>query len=394
METIKGTVVKVTEQHIVLLTMDGRFKNVPRSTSEVPLIGQSFTHIEKPKRIFPIYKVASAAAALFLMIVTYFIFPFSGEGEEVYIISLDINPSFEIATNSNFKVVRAEGLNEEGLEIIEALHWNDNLYTVIDEIIDLTVEAGYIEKHIEPVVVTSVIPLKETSEPFIDELKEAIDTSLEKNETTVPVSISLDEKQTYEEAKQSNMSVNYYKEFKQLEKRGIVQNPSEIKGRSISELKRMEKQPERAKERSQSSNGQSKKNGAPPKDDKQNKPSNEHQEDKKDQNEGRSSENKGNAPSERGKPSENKGNAPNHRGKSSENKGNVPSERGKPAENRGNAPSERGKPSETKGNSSSNPGKQQKEIKGPPSPPPGQQKREERSNTPKQPPGQQNRNNN
>lgn len=380
METIKGTVVKVTEQHIVLLTMDGRFKNVPRSTSEVPLIGQSFTHIEKPKRIFPIYKVASAAAALFLMIVTYFIFPFSGEGEEVYIISLDINPSFEIATNSNFKVVRAEGLNEEGLEIIEALDWNDNLYKVIDEIIDMTVEAGYIEKHIEPVVVTSVIPLEETSEPFIDELKEAIDTSLEKNETTVPVSISLDEKQTYEEAKQSNMSVNYYKEFKQLEKRGIVQNPSEIKGRSISELKRMEKQPERAKERSQSSNGQSKKNGAPPKDEKE-KPSNEQPQDKKDGNEGKKS-------------SENKGNAPNERGKSSENKGNAPSERGKPAENRGNAPSERGKPSETKGNSSSNPGKQQKEIKGPPSPPPGQQKREERSNTPKQPPGQQNRNNN
>ncbi|MDE5415717.1 anti-sigma-I factor RsgI family protein [Alkalihalobacterium chitinilyticum] len=380
METIKGTVVKVTEQHIVLLTTDGRFKNVPRSTSEVPLIGQSFTHIEKSKRIFPIYKVASAAAALFLMIVTYFIFPFSGDGKEVYIISLDINPSFEIATNGDFKVVRAEGLNEEGSEIIEALHWNDNLYTVIDEIIDMTIEAGYIEQHIEPVVVTSVIPLEETSEPFIDELKEAIDTSLEKNETIVPVSVSLDEKETYEEAKQFNMSVNYYKEFKQLEKRGIVQNPNEIKGRTISELKRMEKQPERARERSNSSNGQSKKkNDAPPKDEKK-KTSNENQLDKQEGNKGKPSENKGNAPSERGKPSENKGNAP--------------SERGKPSENRGNAPSERGKPAEIKGNSNSNPGKQQKEIKGPPSPPPGQQKREERSNAPKQPPGQQNRNNN
>ncbi|MEB1807920.1 MAG: hypothetical protein LPK26_11635 [Bacillaceae bacterium] len=366
METIKGKVVKVTEQHIVLLTTDGRFKNVPRSTSEVPLIGQSFTHIEKPKRIFPVYKVASAAAALFLMIVTYFIFPFSGDGKEVYIISLDINPSFEIATNGDFKVVRAEGLNEEGSEIIEALHWNDNLYTVIDEIIDMTIEAGYIEQHIEPVVVTSVIPLEETSEPFIDELKDAIDTSLVKNETIVPVSVSLDEKETYEEAKQSNMSVNYYKEFKQLEKRGIVQNPNEIKGRTISELKRMEKQPERARERSNSSNGQSKKkNDAPPKDEK-NKPSNENQQEKREGN----------------------------KGKPSENKGNAPTERGKPSENRGNGPSERGKPAENKGNSNSNPGKQQKEIKGPPSPPPGQQKREERSNAPKQPPGQQNRNNN
>ncbi|WP_209123996.1 anti-sigma factor domain-containing protein [Alkalihalobacillus sp. BA299] len=243
METIQGTVVKVTEQHIVLLTNNGQFKNIPRSHSEVPLIGQSFTHIEKKRRRVPLFTYGSIAAALFLMLVTSFIFPFGGDAEEVYIISLDINPSIEIATNSNLEVIRAQGLNKAGVEILESIHWNDHLYTVIDQIIDQTVETGVMEKQEEPIVVTSVIPLQETSDELVSELKNTINISLNKNQTVVPIVVTLDEKEVYDEAKKSNLSINYYKEYKQLEEKGIVQSQKEISGKTISELKRMERQP-------------------------------------------------------------------------------------------------------------------------------------------------------
>ncbi|WP_216830963.1 anti-sigma-I factor RsgI family protein [Alkalihalobacterium elongatum] len=378
METIKGTVVKVTEQQIVLLTTDGKFKNIPRSPSEVPLIGQSFTHIEKPKRTIPIFKLASVAAALFLIIVTSFIFPLSGKGEEVYIISLDINPSFELGTDRHLQVTRAEGLNEQGLEIVQTLDWNENLYVVIDEIIDLTIEAGYIEKQVEPLVVTSVIPLQEASDQLIDDLKDAIDTSLGKNHATVPVTISLDEKEVYDEAKQSNLPVNYYKQYKQLEKRGIVKNKEEIKGKTISELKRMENQPknERAKERSQSSKSYEQKK----ENDKQNKGNSDNKKPAKEQkqqdnsNRGKAPENKGQAPEK----------APSNAGKSSENKGNAPSNKGNSSSN---------SDSNGNGKSPANNGAERQEIKGPATPS-GQQNQQERPGASKSNQAPQNNNGN
>ncbi|OLO27613.1 hypothetical protein BTR23_19480 [Alkalihalophilus pseudofirmus] len=354
METSTGTVVKVTDEHIVLLTNDGRFKNIPRQAGEVPLIGQPFTHIEKKekqRRKIPIFRYASIAAALFIILVTSFIFPFTEEHEEVYIISLDINPSIEIATDRDLHVMRAEGLNDEGIEIVESLHWDESLYTVIDEIIEKTVQAGYIEKHVEPIVVTSVIPLQEASDDMVVELKDVIDSSLDKNQAVVPVSVTLDEVEVYDEAKQSNLSVNYYKEYKQLEKQGIVQSKKEIKGKTISELKRMEKQPknERAEEESQSSN-----RGSEKKEERQQEKENKKKE----------------PPVKKEHPKQNQG---------KENRENRP-------ENQGNPPADRGKSNQTPANQ----GKEKKENNRPQTPP-GQQKRED----PPSPPGQQqNKNNN
>ncbi|WP_158211716.1 anti-sigma factor domain-containing protein [Alkalihalobacterium alkalinitrilicum] len=355
METITGTVVKVTDEHIVLLTNDGRFKNISRQAGEVPLIGQPFTHIEKKekqRRKIPIFRFASIAAALFIILVTSFIFPFTEEHEEVYIISLDINPSIEIATDRDLHVMRAEGLNDEGIKIVESLHWEESLYTVIDEIIEKTVEAGYIEKHVEPIVVTSVIPLQEASDDLVVDLKDVIDSSLNKNQAVVPVSVTLDEVEVYDEAKQSNLSVNYYKEYKQLEKQGIVQSEKEIKGKTISELKRMEKQPkkERAEEESQSSNRGSKK-------------IEERQQEK---------ENKKKEPPVKKEPQQKQ-----NQGK--ENRGNQPGNQGKP-------PADRGKSNQTPANQ----GKEKKENNRPQTPP-GQQKREDRPSPPGQ---QQNKNSN
>lgn len=244
MEMINGMVIKVTETHIVLLTEEGMFKNVPRpiSPSEVPLIGQSYTHAEQKKEKYSFFKYGLVAAAFVLIFFAYFMLPLGGSAEEAFIVTVDINPSIEVVADEHFRVIRAEGLNEDGRNILSSLQLEEDLYMVMQQIIGETVSKGFMEGIENPLIATTVIPLVEESDELLSHLREAIDTSLNESDVVTEVLITSEKKELYEEAKESNLSINYYKEYKLLEANGIVKKQEEIRGKSLSELKKMEKQ--------------------------------------------------------------------------------------------------------------------------------------------------------
>ncbi|MFC0472171.1 hypothetical protein ACFFHM_17090 [Halalkalibacter kiskunsagensis] len=243
MNVINGTVVKVTETNIVMLTEQGTFKNVPRPTSpsEIPLVGQLYTHTEKKKGYYSFYKYASVASALFLIILTSFIFPFGGSAKEAVIVTIDVNPSIELVADENLDVIQVEGLNADGRKLLSSLQLEDELYSVIEQIVAETVKQGFFAIE-NALIATSVVSLQVEFEEVTPRVKEVIETSLEKNDSMAKVELTSDNHELYEEAKQSNLSINYYKEYKVLEASGVVDDQEEIKGKSLAELKKMENQ--------------------------------------------------------------------------------------------------------------------------------------------------------
>ncbi|WP_088105480.1 anti-sigma-I factor RsgI family protein [Halalkalibacter urbisdiaboli] len=242
MKTISGIVMKVTNTQIVLLTEEGTFKNIPRtkSSSDIPLIGQTFTYVEKGKGTFSLYKYASVAAVFVFLLVASFMFPFGGQAEEAFIITVDINPSIEIVTDEQLQIIRTKALNEDGKQILATIQTKDHLYDVMQQIVDQTVKQGFIHEH--SLIATSVVPLEENDTTNILKLQQSIEASLEQNHQTSDVVVVQEKKDLYEEAKSLNMSINYLKEYKVLENMGIVTTPQEIENKSLSELKKMEKE--------------------------------------------------------------------------------------------------------------------------------------------------------
>ncbi|WP_227935129.1 anti-sigma-I factor RsgI family protein [Alkalihalobacillus deserti] len=238
-KTINGTVLKVTETKIVLLTKEGTFKNVPKPSTEIPLIGQAYSYRENKKINNRLLQYGAMAVALLFLIFTSFTFPFGGSAEEAFIVTIDINPSIEVTTDDQYHVIRAEGLNEDGQKILAALQLEKNLSDAIQQIMEETIRNGFVQVE-EPLIATSVVPLEKDSEEVISILEQAIHISLEEHQIVSKVIVSNEEKELYEEAKEHDLSVNYYKEFKVLEASGIVKKQNEIKGKTLAELKRME----------------------------------------------------------------------------------------------------------------------------------------------------------
>ena len=147
MENTKGMVIEIKAQKVVLLTPDGQFIEVPRPTREIRC-GQEIGYSLPQKRRFfmPAAVMAAAAAVLILFI---FISDFPGftpfkEDPAYGYIAMDINPSVELAFNSELEITEVRGINPEGGMLLEGLKPGDNLFTSLEYLLQRAVELSYL----------------------------------------------------------------------------------------------------------------------------------------------------------------------------------------------------------------------------------------------------------
>lgn len=334
MKIVKGVVVKITKKEMVLLTDEGTFKNVPypKSSTSLPLIGQQYSYTVKKKKTFS-YLPYSSAACLFLLIAIYMLFPFGGQAEEAFIVTIDINPSIEVISDEKLRVTRARGLNDDGERLLATMELESNLYEAMEQIIEETVKRGFIAKQIDPIVYTSIIPLGDKQMDIAPKVEEIIETSLQVNNEISAVIVTTDKQELYEEAVEAELSIHSYKEYQKLKEKGIVEKKEEVKGKSLAELRKMEAA--QKKEAKQQEKLERKNENKMPPNDTENRG-----------NSGKNAvplENKKNNQEIRGKPNQersNNGNGRENKGKGLENKENIPAHA---PENKGNSDRGNGK---------------------------------------------------
>ncbi|EGL83781.1 hypothetical protein CathTA2_0650 [Caldalkalibacillus thermarum TA2.A1] len=244
---IKGIVVKVTDTHTVILCEDGRFKNIPRATHDpVPLLGQPYSYSEKRRSSFRWILLAAVVAALLLAIVAYNLVPL-GSHQPVYIVAVDINPSMEIYATQDLEVVDVHPLNDDAEQIVHELDWQgQSVLHMIQQVVKASIKKRYLHAGEEALVTVSVI--NEQDETFAaddpdvtSEIESIVRLLFKEHHLTGMVSVMEATPALYEEAKQLNLSVNQYRVYEQLLVKGLVQHPDQIRGKSVAELIRMEK---------------------------------------------------------------------------------------------------------------------------------------------------------
>ncbi len=257
----EGIVVKVTEDKIVLLCPSGAFKNVARPMSVAPpLLGEQYIHVEKQ---ISWLKYASVAAVFFFAIMSYTIFQMTAPTSS-YVLAIDINPSIELVLNEKMEVAKATGYNEEGRELLSILNIEDLvLAEAYQKIITYSYEKGYLTSD-NAYVETTIIPLNKVNEQLVVKIEKTIKVSTPEE---VVVSVTQNTNELYQDAKEMQVSVNKLSHLKQLENDGVIESVQAAKGKSVSELRKMQneqKQPEESKKQDKSNQGKGNSNKPEP----------------------------------------------------------------------------------------------------------------------------------
>ncbi|MCD8500732.1 MAG: hypothetical protein LRY71_02430 [Bacillaceae bacterium] len=236
---VAGTVVSVTDKNIVLLCSDGSFKNVPRKGITVfPIIGEIFTS-QEISRTRHWLKYSSIASILFLIFIFSLLFVL--DEEPTFVVAIDINPSIELYTDKDLNVVKIKAINSDAETLLLGLK-NDLIKQPIDmaieKVVRASIAAGYLDSN-ESYVVTSIVSLDEKYVQVADTIEANVSSVL----ATIDheYAIKTIEKSLYEEANLNQLSVNHMLQAKKLEETGIELNIEEVRGKTIAELRRMER---------------------------------------------------------------------------------------------------------------------------------------------------------
>jgi hypothetical protein len=222
----KGIILEINDLYLTLLTPEGEFLRTRKLQQEYQ-VGEEihfFPEMAEIKRrkfnlsILNSFRVRTISlAAAFMLIMTVFIPVYQG-GKVYAYMSIDVNPSVELAVDDELKVLRLKGYNPEGDQLIEEISgWKrKDAADVAEMILDKIEEKGYFEVNNDVVIATVHNgEVKESAdqklEKKISEIKKA--TQKENIELKVMEATSEDR----EKAKKQGLTTGLYKE-KQNEK--------------------------------------------------------------------------------------------------------------------------------------------------------------------------------
>ncbi|MFD2046654.1 hypothetical protein ACFSTA_20560 [Ornithinibacillus salinisoli] len=238
--TIEGIVTKVTETEYVLLCKDGTFKNILRTEDDMPMIGERRTYSTKVNTI-PIKLVSTIGMVAILFIAFLSNSMIQDQSETHYIAAIDINPSIEAHLDQNLNVLELSPLNTDGKQIVDTINFDDlDFYQVVELIVSESIANDYLTVEEKGRIETSIVKVANDTDPDIDnELKEVLQTQLERHNIVADVQVFNETKKLYEEAEHENISMNKYRHFQALREKGIVQDIQEVKEKSVKQLQEM-----------------------------------------------------------------------------------------------------------------------------------------------------------
>lgn len=230
----KGVILEINDLYLTLLTPEGEFLQT-RKLQQDYQVGEEihfFPEMSTDKRkkfnlsFINSFKARTIALTAALMMVMTAFLPVYQSGQVYAYMSIDVNPSIELAVSDELKVLRLTGYNLEGKEIIEELDgWKKKDAAMVAEmIIDKIEDKGFFKQE-HNIVIATVHNGKVNKavdrklDEKISEIKKA--TQVENHELKVMQGTSEDRKN----AKKQGLTTGVYKE-KQIEKAKPVSMPA------------------------------------------------------------------------------------------------------------------------------------------------------------------------
>ncbi|MHB8172318.1 MAG: anti-sigma-I factor RsgI family protein [Thermincolia bacterium] len=152
----KGLVTKIKENYCIVVTKDGEFKRVPLPRQPVR-VGKEITFREGGI-LNNLTKYSLLVASFLLVALGVNLFYQPGVTPAAYV-SLDINPSLELAVDEQQKVIDIIAFNQEGQQLANLAEVkNTDLYQAVEKIMVVAITNKYVQPTKENIILTAVFP--------------------------------------------------------------------------------------------------------------------------------------------------------------------------------------------------------------------------------------------
>lgn len=231
----KGLIVKVKENSCIIVTRDGAFKRIPRPAEGMEL-GREVSY--RGFDFYPLLKPVILAASILILIAGLTLFHRVFTPEAFAYVSLDINPSLEIAVDRDLRVTGISGFNDAGVSLArDAGLKGSKLNDALKALVQKAITRGYIRPDRQNLMISTIAgPAVETA--GLDpgqlqlELEEAVTASGLRGEVRVyPVA-----NEFRMMAKKQGVSPGKFLVYKQVVDNGTRVSLDEVKCRSINNL--------------------------------------------------------------------------------------------------------------------------------------------------------------
>ncbi|PLT34413.1 anti-sigma factor domain-containing protein [Bacillus sp. V5-8f] len=216
----KGIILEIDQEFVTVLTPEGEFHKARRGKATYEIGGEiSFTPIyPKRRRISSLFhlsiKKTSVLVSVAAIVLTCSILPGAFQEKVSAYMTIDVNPSIELALNDDLEIVDVKGLNKEGEEVVHQIAVRDkSLSEVTGQIVSTINKLGYFKKQQELVLSTTLI---DEDEKLEKELKNRV-TGLANTADFVPrrnIKIIDGTETDRENAKKQGLSTGKYMEKK------------------------------------------------------------------------------------------------------------------------------------------------------------------------------------
>ncbi|MEK4199373.1 anti-sigma factor domain-containing protein [Cytobacillus sp. FSL K6-0265] len=213
----RGVIVAIDERFLTLLTNEGEFY-LSHKFEAIYEIGQEIEfepvkknprvkYVKKPKYV----KMIMLAAVFVLSFLGMSFWPNQSEQMISAYMTIDINPSIELAVNEQFEVVQLKGYNADGKKIVEEISgWENKQFDIIfSDILAIIKSQGYMKKGKELTFATVIM----SDQYFEESLRKHTDFVTKKvNEEEVSLNLIEGSKTERQLAQEKGLTLGAYKE--------------------------------------------------------------------------------------------------------------------------------------------------------------------------------------
>jgi len=236
----RGMVVKIKGKSCIVLTPEGEYREAPLPKGGAVRVGQEI-RLEKRKSL-PYLRHFMVAASLLIFILAGQLYLGQMPPAAAYL-TIDINPSIELAVSTDKRVVSARGLNSDGEKILSEVKTKGrDLPEAVKLIIAQAVTDQYLKSQDDNVIMAT-LTVDSDAEPVValDAVYDAIKNQVDSGGVDAEVIIEPVKPEMRQEAAKSRISTGRYLLLQRSSKKGVSVSVSEISSMSLGKLENEKK---------------------------------------------------------------------------------------------------------------------------------------------------------
>ncbi len=236
----RGIILKIKKRSCVVLTPGGEYREVPLPEDGTASVGREITFKQR-KSLFN-FRYFAVAASLLLFILSGQVYLSQTHPAAAYL-SIDINPSIELAVSAEREVLSARGLNQDGRIILgEVKVKGRDLLEATGVIISQAIADGYlVEKDDNVILATLTVDADKESVVDLEAIYKTIQKPVISGGLDAEIIIQPVGPEVRREADGCGLSTGRYFLLQEARKKGIAVSDHEISSLGLGKLEKEKK---------------------------------------------------------------------------------------------------------------------------------------------------------